>query len=328
MTADPRPNSDRDRGAILLLVMAVAIVLSLVVLALAKFVAADLRYAQVVDAHAKRLASAESGINYAVDRLRLNQTLCATDVASSPVDLNGASSPGTPLPPPSLNGTDTRITCKRLDGAIADVAGWAVVIADPLSGPSARLSVTMNGTVPIGGPVFLRDPNRRATDSNSILELVDGDLWYTGTPNCANPKESSDLVQPVAPLDGLIVGPATARGPECTTRLWSDLFSTPLYSSLPTNIAGDTNADGVVDLDIDGDNEVDGDDVSFPGCHVFSPGHYTVPPDLESTSNAYFQSGEYVFDFNGEWFLDDAQVWIGNPGPLAGSEVVPNNARA
>jgi Tfp pilus assembly protein PilX len=96
MTTDSRPSSDRDQGAILLLVLAVAIVLSLVVLALAEFVAADLRYAQLVDSQSKRLTSAESGIDYALDRLRLNQTLCATDAASSPVNLNGASSPGTP----------------------------------------------------------------------------------------------------------------------------------------------------------------------------------------------------------------------------------------
>ena len=73
------PSTIATTGAVLLLVLAVSIVLSLVVLALANFVAADLRYAQVVDAQAKRLASAESGIDYALDRLRLNQTLCATE---------------------------------------------------------------------------------------------------------------------------------------------------------------------------------------------------------------------------------------------------------
>ena len=55
--------------------------LSLVVLAVANFVAADLRYSQIIDSHAKTLTSAESGIDYAVDRLRLNQTLCVTDTA-------------------------------------------------------------------------------------------------------------------------------------------------------------------------------------------------------------------------------------------------------
>ena len=55
-----------------------AIVLSLVVLALANFVAADLRYTQAVNARAETLSTAESGIDYAVARLQANQTLCAT----------------------------------------------------------------------------------------------------------------------------------------------------------------------------------------------------------------------------------------------------------
>lgn len=328
--ADPQRPNDRDPGAILLLVLGVTIVLSLIVLALANFVAADLRYSQVIDARAKTLSSAESGIDYAVDRLRLNQTLCATDAAAGgPVSLNGSSSVGTPLPA-ALNGTDTRITCQRLDHDIADVAGWAVVIADPLGTPNARLQVTMTGTVPFGGPVFVRDPNRSATDSDSKIELADGDLWYTDTSGCSIPKQSSDL-----PI-GLVVGPATARGPECTTRLWSDLFSTPPIPTLPTNIAGDTDGDGVVDpaSDSDGDGLLDG--VLVGSCRVFSPGLYTMMPDIPSGTSAYFQSGEYHLDFiptalnpSTEWTIaHTVSVWVGHAGPLAGSEQVPNAACA
>ena len=47
-----------------------AIVLSLVVLALANFVAADLRYTKAVNARAETLSTAHSGIDYAVARLR------------------------------------------------------------------------------------------------------------------------------------------------------------------------------------------------------------------------------------------------------------------
>ena len=87
---DARHDSERDSGAVLLLILVVAIVLSLVVLALANFVAADLRYTQAVNARAETLSTAESGIDYAVARLRANQTLCATNVAGSgPVGLNG-----------------------------------------------------------------------------------------------------------------------------------------------------------------------------------------------------------------------------------------------
>ena len=167
----------------MLLVLAVAIVLSLVVLALTNFVAADLRYGRAVDVQAKRLPSAESGIDYAVDRLRLNQTLCATKAASTGlVSLNGAnlSPAGTPLPQ-ELNDTTTRITCKRLDGAIADVAGWAVVIANSgTSPPNDQIQVDMDDTAVISGPVFLPDPSRTVmSQDDSAVEVDDGDLWYT-----------------------------------------------------------------------------------------------------------------------------------------------------
>jgi hypothetical protein len=298
------PDEDRDRGAVLLLVLAVSIVFSLVVLALANFVAADLRYAQVVDAQAKRLASAQSGIDYALDRLRLNQTLCATDVAGSPVSLNGAISPGTPLPQP-VNGTDTRVTCKRLDPAIADVAGWSVVIADPLAGDSRRLRVDMSATLNFDGPVFVRDPNRRDTDNNSKIEVLDGDLWYTGAPNCNSPKRSSDLGV------GLLVAPTTARGPECTTRLWNDLFSAPpVPSSLPSLPQDPPPVD----------------DPS--GCRVFSPGRYTVEPGFSGTSDAYFESGDYHFVFGSEWEVADVNVWVGYPGSPGGLGNCNNAAAA
>ena len=302
MISDSRTDHDRDRGAVLLLVLAVSIVLSLVVLALANFVAADLRYAQVVDAQAKRLASAQSGIDYALDRLRLNQTLCATDVAGGgPVSLHGSTTSGTPLPS-LLNTTTTQVTCKRLDNTIADVAGWAVVIADPLSGESRRLNVDMNATLPFVGSTFVRDPNRRDTDTNSRIEVLDGDLWYTGSPNCNTPKRSSDLGV------GLLVGPTIARGPECTIRLWNDLFSTPpVPSSLPSLPTDPPHVD------------------DLSGCRVFSPGRYTVKPDFSGTSNAYFQSGNYVLAFNDEWEIAEVNVWIGNSGSLAGSEEVAND---
>ncbi len=316
MIGDSRPNQDRDQGAVLLLVLAVSIVLSLVVLALANFVAADLRYAQVVDGQARRLASAESGIDYALDRLRLNQTLCATDVAAgSSVSLHGSTTGGTPMPS-LLNGTDTRVTCQRLDGAIADVAGWAVIISDPLAGgPNDRIRVDGDGTALVTGPVFLPNPNAVQIGSDSIFRLGDADLWYTSAPNCETPKRLSDMPT------RLVIGPPDARGPECTTRTWNQTFSAPPVPALPTNIAGDTNGDGVVDQDSDADGRVDG--VLVGSCLVFSPGKYTMVPDVPLGTAVYFQSGDYHLDFNDEWTVDDATVWVGRSSYAA---TIPNSS--
>jgi hypothetical protein len=149
--------------------------------------------------------------------------------------------------------------------------------------------------------VVVRDPNRRTTDLDSRIELVDGDLWYTGTPNCNTPKTSSDLGI------GLLVEPAIARGPECTTRLWTELFSTPLYAGLPSS----PPVPFVDDVD---------------GCRVFSPGMYDTVPEVPPGTRAYFKSGDYHLAFNSEWkIFNDVTIWVGHPGSLAGSEQVPND---
>ena len=209
---DVRYRIERDRGAVLILVLAVAIVLSLVVLALTNFVAADLRYARVIDGQAKRLASAQSGIDYALDRMRLNQTLCATKAASvGAVGLNGANlAPvGTPLPQ-ELNDTTTRITCKRLDGAIADVAGWAVIIANNgTTPPNDQIQVDMDDTAVISGPVFLPDPSRTVmSQDDSAVEVDDGDLWYTRS-NCNTPAPFTNTELEARDI---LISPSEARG--------------------------------------------------------------------------------------------------------------------
>ena len=72
-----RRPAEGDRGSVLPLVLVVAVVLSVVVVALAKYVTADLEYSRVAEARAERQASATSAITYGVERVRLGQTLCA-----------------------------------------------------------------------------------------------------------------------------------------------------------------------------------------------------------------------------------------------------------
>jgi hypothetical protein len=317
VTAHPRPDADRDEGAILLLVLAVSIVLSLVVLALANFVAADLRYAQVVDAQAKRLASAESGIDFAVDRLRLNQTLCATEAAAGgAVNLDGSVSnpPGTQLlqpviaaVPQPVNGTDTRVTCERLDdpadGPIADVAGWAVIIANYGETPpndQIRVddeSTEITNTAFINGPVFLPGATKTNTAGNARIEVVDGDLWYNRAPSCTPLYSNTTLA---AAPGHITITPADSRGGICTPRLSGTTFLEP---PVPMLLATPADADG--------------DDLAFPGCRVFSPGTFASMPVLTGATDSYFRSGDYLFDFDNEWLVSNAvtsaKVWAGYP---------------
>ena len=315
MTADRRPSERRDKGAVLLLVLAVTVVLSLVVLALANFVAADLRYSQVVDARAKTLSSAESGIDYAVDRLRLNQTLCATDAATAPVSLTGSGG-GTALPQ-QLNTTDVSVTCQRLDGAIADVAGWAVVITNyGESPPNDQIQINMDDHVHVYGPVFLPDPDPSYTvlDSNSRVEVVDGDLWYTKA-SCGSPYSNSNL----ATNKHIDINPGSARGGICSTLTSGPLFSAPtIQDPLPTNI--------VPDVSVPTNGLADGIDVS--GCRVFSPGRYDLVPDLTGATDVYFKSGDYHLNFDTAWQISGDHVWAGYPDPGSVGSLGACNAAA
>ena len=74
-----RPRREHeDAGSILPLVIVGTFVISMVVVAVTTYATADLRYAQVVEDRADRLAAADGGLRYGVEKLRNFQTLCST----------------------------------------------------------------------------------------------------------------------------------------------------------------------------------------------------------------------------------------------------------
>ena len=256
-------DSDRDSGAVLVLILVVAIVLSLVVLALTNFVAADLRYTQTVDARADTLSTAESGIDYAVARLRANQTLCATNVASGgPVGLNGAAAP-TALPGP-LNESVTTLTCQRTNAGFAAVAGWSVIATDGSQPNAIKLDITADRGVL--GPMYVSDPSNIDVTSPSDLFSSGGDIWYRNA-TCAAPLAPGVLTNRVVFEEPL------ARGPICTPADWDDIVSPPPVPDLDLEVIGDQFG------------ELDGQPVGL-SCLVFRPGHYVGVPNLPNALDA------------------------------------------
>ena len=193
-----------------------AIVLSLVVLALANFVAADLRYTQVVNARAETLSTAESGIDYAVARLRANQTLCATNVAcGGPVGLERRRRPD--RPPGPLNDSVTTLTCERSNAGFAAVAGWSVIVTNG-SHAERDQGRHRRRTGRIVGPIYVSDPATSTCRVASDLFSSDGDIWYQRTARAASPL-------PAVPLSN--AGASSTRrwhrGPICTPADWDDI---------------------------------------------------------------------------------------------------------
>ena len=269
-----------DRGSILPLVLVVSIALSMVVVALAKYVTVDLRYARVAEERVERQSAATSAITYGVERIRLAQTLCA-----SPAGDFG------PMTPGLLDSADTTttLTCQRLSGGPSDITGWAIIVTG--NGISSNLlDAEGSGAKDVDGAVYVDDVGE-VDVSGGDLRIVDADVWH---------HRSTCPGGPVSLPGRLKFVPADVRGPLCTTATSTQLLSTPPVPNLNAlpPMAGSSY-----------------DDTTWPGCRVFAPGHYTGPaPELPNPGDVYFQSGSYWFDSVGEIDIDDTTVWFGNPG--------------
>ena len=262
--ASPR-DSRADTGAILPLVIVGTFIVSTMVIAVTTYVTADLRYAQVVEDRADRLAAADGGLRFGVERLRNFQTLCTTAAGGT---ANGVTEDF----PPDINGATTKVTCRRIGQAISDVQGWGVVVTG--SGVPAGQSIfstkgagQSDNIKTFSGPVFIADPTRIALQS--LMKIEDGDLWYTSA-DCDN----APAIAAIASGD-LRFEPSFLRGPLCTDKTWNGgLFKAPTGSTPPVSPL----------------NPVYQDNTS---CRVFSPGKYT---SINLAQNNYFRAGAYYFE--------------------------------
>ena len=110
----------RDDGSILPLVMVMTVVLGAVVVGLAGYVSAGLRYSRVVEDRADRLAAADGGLRYGIERLSLQSYAgCFTSLGTT----------GYKIPFPAVvNDSQVTVTCKKAGTGFGDVQGWAVVV--------------------------------------------------------------------------------------------------------------------------------------------------------------------------------------------------------
>ena len=256
----------RDEGAVLPLVLVMSVVVSLVVVTLAGYVSTNLRYGQVVEERADRLAAADGGLRYAVERLQNSAYAgCLTNLGDTGYTIDF---------PVYVNGSEIDVTCRKGSSSIGDIKAWALIITGELSptDPETWMVRSQGGTSKLlGGPVWVTDPSTDVNDLSSPVEVEDGDIWFY-RPDCDNPNLTIDPAE-------LSFTPEF-RGTICVEKPWHQLFDTPRIGGLPwpTDTAL-TNQPPTIDAD---------------GCTVFAPGRYTVAPPLGT--NTYFRSGNYYFE--------------------------------
>ena len=266
-------------------------VVAAIVTGVATYVSADLRYAKVVEERADRLAAADGGLRYGIEKLRNFQTLCTTKA--------GSGGGNTTVFPPIINGASTKVTCSRIGTLISDVQGWGVVVTGE-GVPSGTPYFTTSGAggsdnvKTFSGPVYIKDPTRM--DLKSDMLMKDGDLWYT--------KSNCDIEW--TPPARLLFEPDFFRGPQCTTLNWTQMFDPPTGLTPPNGLA---NNPAFVDT---------------ATCRVFSPGKYT---SLNLGNSNYFKSGAYYFD-DVTISLQNKTIIAGFPGGQGDSPKLDNTACA
>lgn len=284
----PRRNDRRDTGAILPLVLVMTIVIAMIVAALATYVAGGLRFGHVAEARADRLAAADGGLRYGIERLGNSQY---------PACLSNLGNAGHTIEfPAQVNDADVSVTCQKASGGISDIKAWAIVVTGAgVPNGLPMLTSQSGGGGPqkmLGGPVWVTDPDQSRTDLQAPVTVENGDIWYYRD-DCPNATLDLD--------ENLTFTPAF-RGTQCIDKTWDQIYDVPCPKSAADSEVCDWAVAPVPQTEAPPPVE------SGTGCTIFSPGMYTTPPAL--TTNNYFRAGEYYFvDFT--WDITDATVVAG-----------------
>lgn len=260
-----------DRGNVLPLVLVMAVVISLVIAAVTSYVTTSLQYGNVVEERADRLAAADGGLRYAIERLQNSAYAgCLSNLGNSGYTIDF---------PVDVNGSHVEITCTKGSNSINDIKAWAIIVTGEGVPPGQEIWSSQGGagkTKLLGGPVWITDPAR--ANLQAPVEVEDGDIWYYRA-DCTNPSLTLPANLSFTP---------DYRGTICVPEPWTAVYDAPTVGSWPAT----TNPAPVPD----------------GACTVFSPGVYTSPPALGA--NTYFKSGNYYFR-NVLWDIENSVVTAG-----------------
>lgn len=314
-----RHRTTRDGGAVLPIVLVVSVILAMVVVGVAQYGTANLRYSHVTERRSDQLAAADAAMSYAVNLIKIGAADCIFN--DQTIDL--------PQLVETFNGATGSVQCSQTGGGLDSAGLFAMVLTGQGVPSSAYLVETSGGSVKeFGGPLFMERVDAAAFDlaNNKGLLIKNAPLLhYDGTtPQCQAISET--VLDPDVDFDpDAIFGPictgdhwydygpggATFDEPSISVSFdpqWIDAVATTSGGAMPvydgSQPASYTAVMPLTDDPADADKIVtvqggytDVPDASTGGiCRVFEPGRYVRPPNVLN-SKVYFKSGEYLFDF-------------------------------
>ena len=218
-----------DEGAVLILVLAFLSAVGVVVLALLTQVEVGVKSTSVISDFGKKVYSADSGLDVALEAIQTDATLCPETSTTHSVITSGLVVDA---------GIDpVTVTCKTTSGSAGGFGGYSVVTTDATSATS--LATQSSGSKKVRGSVFVAG----RSDLNKLVEVSNGNFVQATAP-C--PAAGTEVVvatpyrlicQPRPTPTASVVAPAVPAAvnpaPDTTTVPGCSIFSPGRYTNKP-----------------------------------------------------------------------------------------------
>lgn len=297
----PEPRG-RDIGSALPIVIVMSTVIAVVVLSMTTYALTSLKFGRVAEDRSDRLTAADAGMRYAIDQLALRNAGCILDTQKAVL-------PGVQT---DFNRASAEVSCERITTGFEGIQAYAAVMTGegmPTNEPLLSSQSGSNSKV-LGGPVYMARVDASAFSLNPPVKIENGPLLYfdgtSGSASCTSVKASTLPAK-------LVFEPQLLFGPVCVKTPWTQIFASPLVPPLTAlvELRGDLPVGSPSAAPAQGSFT----DISTGGgCRVFEPGRYTTPP-ATSGVDAYFKTGDYLFEFDAAWEVNKSIVTAGRIDP-------------
>jgi hypothetical protein len=311
MTTNPH-RTPRDAGSALPLVLVISTVVALVVLGLSSYALASLKFGRVAEGRSDRLTAADAGMRYAIDQLALRNAGCILDTQKAVL-------PGVEA---DFNRARAEVSCERITSGFEGIQAYAAVMTGEGMPASTSLLSSQSGSNSkvLGGPVYMARVNPASFSLSPPVKIENGPLLYFD-PNPVGTDEPCRSVRASTLPTQLQFEPALLFGPVCVKTPWTQIFDSPVVPNLTGLVErrGDLPLSaGALAAPAQGSFT---DVTTGGGCRVFEPGRYTTPP-ATSGVDAYFKTGEYLFEFDAAWEVRQGNVTAGRIDPAVTTPAV------